>query len=42
MGPHEIEKHLLGKGHCHSDNAAAYRMGKDFLATPDMREVQYP
>ena len=30
MGPRETEKLMYGKGHCHSGEAAAYRIGKDF------------
>jgi hypothetical protein len=31
MEPHETKKFLRGKAHSHSDQAAVYRMGKDFI-----------
>jgi hypothetical protein len=30
MGPHETERLLQGKVHCHLDRASVYRIRKDF------------
>ena len=37
MGPHQIAKVLLGKGHCHQDKMATNRLGKD-LYQPNIQQ----